>query len=405
MKINWFLLIFAIIGGCQSPPKRPQRPALDLNWKQNEWSQTRQTPIEILVDPQSLDTLRLSEIGKQITLIKLESPSDHAIGKIDKVLKKGEHFYVLDAQQGKSVYIFDQNGTFVSQLNAQGKGPGEYIDPAYMSILNQENQLVIWDDKQHKSLFYDLNDNFLEAFFFPVFTREYACLGRDTHMFYFGNRKNPPELGDLAYKLIITNHKGEVRSKHFQQDQHIDMNIHFYSYYDSLNLVHTIGDTIYRITPTEIRAAYTINFGKYALPNSFVFNDVAKFEQLKSQNYAFLISHVCETSTHLFFTFVYRGKRKCVLFHKKSGHYGTFDCFWDDIHGGFRLINIFPLQDEIFIAINAYQLREKYNELKEKMAPDQWAKFAITYPDFVRIAKATSESDNPVLVGVRLKEL
>ena len=88
----------------------------------------------------SLDDL----FGKKAKYISLETSADESlIGKINKIIKRKESFFILS--DDKRILQFDSNGKFVTVLDKQGNGPEEYtMINDFNLYVNNENEIEIW---------------------------------------------------------------------------------------------------------------------------------------------------------------------------------------------------------------------------------------------------------------------
>ena len=68
--------------------------------------------------------------------IPLETTLQSIINKIDKCVIKDERFYILDKKQ-QSIFIFTNEGKFITRFNRLGKGPDEYIELTDFEIGDQ----------------------------------------------------------------------------------------------------------------------------------------------------------------------------------------------------------------------------------------------------------------------------
>ena len=62
------------------------------------------------------------------SLIQLETRPECLVGEIDKIFFYKDRLYVLDRRVGKSVFVFDLKGKWISTIARTGHGPGEYIN-------------------------------------------------------------------------------------------------------------------------------------------------------------------------------------------------------------------------------------------------------------------------------------
>lgn len=76
---------------------------------------------------------------KDLEYIPLETTDACLLGDIHKVIYKNDKFYILDRKRNRGVYIFDKDGRYLSSIQKQGEGPGEYIELMDMDVDEGEN--------------------------------------------------------------------------------------------------------------------------------------------------------------------------------------------------------------------------------------------------------------------------
>jgi len=86
----------------------------------------------------------------------IQEGSDYFIGAIiDASISNNEDILVVDYAQ-KKVFVFDKNGSMVSNFGRQGRGPGEFLRPAAIGIDNKGNvyiedsgnaRISVWNSK------------------------------------------------------------------------------------------------------------------------------------------------------------------------------------------------------------------------------------------------------------------
>lgn len=86
-----------------------------------------------------------------IRFIPLETTQQSLINRIDKCVVKGDRFYILDKKQ-QSVFIFTDEGKFITRINRLGKGANEYIDLTDFEI-GEQGELIIFDAVNRRLLF------------------------------------------------------------------------------------------------------------------------------------------------------------------------------------------------------------------------------------------------------------
>lgn len=78
---------------------------------------------------------------KNILYIPLETSETSLIRNIDKIITKDSIFYIFD-NMSKKIFLFNQEGKFLRNIDKVGQGPGEYTSPSDMEVDNDGNVYV-----------------------------------------------------------------------------------------------------------------------------------------------------------------------------------------------------------------------------------------------------------------------
>lgn len=89
---------------------------------------TRSQREDVFYIEDDVEVLSAKSFIKNINLIQLQSNNDeYLIGKIDKIQKQGDLFYILDNQYNKALYVFNDKGQPLKKWSKLGQGPDEYL--------------------------------------------------------------------------------------------------------------------------------------------------------------------------------------------------------------------------------------------------------------------------------------
>ena len=116
----------------------------------------------IVLDLNTEQDLRLSEIADTVEVIPLEQTYDSNIAQVERFIPYKEYYYVLNTIgfSNGCVLVFDKNGNFVRKIDKRGGGPGEYADVQDIAIDTKNDELIFMT--QPKGIYrYDLEGNFI----------------------------------------------------------------------------------------------------------------------------------------------------------------------------------------------------------------------------------------------------
>lgn len=130
----------------------------------------------------------------------LETQEESIIGRINKIKKAEDHYYILSNDQW--IFHFDQNGKYISSLKRRGDGPSEYTYINDFDICKSDNNLTIWIADNNKIKIYDAtNCNFLKAITFPFIVSKFKRINENEILIMNGQ-------SDKA--IFVANSKGEI---------------------------------------------------------------------------------------------------------------------------------------------------------------------------------------------------
>ena len=121
-KIFMFFLVFLVLS-CQS--------------KKNE---------KTLINDFSFDIPLVNDIddlfGQKARVIQLDTITEALVGRIYKLIKHENHFYILSDE--RRILHFDNDGKFISSLEKKGGGPGEYTRIDDFNLITKNGNIELW---------------------------------------------------------------------------------------------------------------------------------------------------------------------------------------------------------------------------------------------------------------------
>jgi hypothetical protein len=89
--------------------------------------------------------------------VVLETNNDCLIGYIDRIEIFDNRIFIHDLYLSKSIFVFDINGHFITQVGSKGGGPESYIVPYGFEIDREKRRLIVNDADRNRLVFYDLD--------------------------------------------------------------------------------------------------------------------------------------------------------------------------------------------------------------------------------------------------------
>lgn len=342
----------------------------------------------------------LKHKADDIKYITLEFSDKSLIDLITKLIFFEEYIVVLD-NQGKT-FLFNDKGSFVSEISEVGRGPGESLYATDILISETDSTFYIVDSGSPKLIIKDYNLNTLSEHKIPFYTWCLLKQHTDEYWFFMNNQVNDPsapsnliktnsQLEILEYKLPIEFE--DVGMTDYPSFSRIKNDEAIFTLPLDNNIYHLIVDDLFR---------HEISFGKHSLPEKFTEPLKQKFSNIRDKykqhldvfnhiydfDYVANIMTVLENDKYIYFQFEKNKKWYAALFDKNkivnnNGKVPTF----------FRRPLILNNENQLISVLYPY-LFEKALDAEDKFITEE----------LKRIIQDTGESSNPIIEIIELKE-
>ncbi|TKG94550.1 6-bladed beta-propeller [Puteibacter caeruleilacunae] len=330
-------------------------------------SENPKTTQEIQINRKCIKPFKLSEVVESIQLIPLESQEECFIREIRKLEHYNNRFYILD--QAK-VFVFDQEGKFLSQIGKQGNGPEEYSMVSDFWIDKGSGIIGLMDPNKKHILNYSITDGVYQSVEdIPVIGMRYCRLKDHQNMVYANNMPSVINDEEVNDNLFVSSSEGHLTKQMspivYKQAFSFDAtNFVVDKSNDQILFLNSWCDTIYNVTSGNARPRYIVNYGDMSMPNS-VRNerDWMKFDDARMRgNFAYGVDGFQSTENYLSFIFGIGKTMQSLLYNKKSGKVWASDKIENDLMG---FQPKFPLRacqknDVMIGTVEAYQLLQTW---------------------------------------------
>jgi len=369
-----------------------------------------QTAVRIPIgqDIENTKELPISLIAKEIQFVPLETNTNCLLDNdISKIEIFDNNIFISDY---KYIFKFDLNGKFIKRIGKIGKGPGEHIKGFQTFLIDKQNKrLIFFEFISRKMMVYDFDGSFIDekpidfmpgptewvseesiAVYHNGFTYEnepwndYYILNSDAEILQKNKFKKlaNKRYGLMIYRAIFYRFKGITRYK---------------NPYESI-IYEIYGDK-------KPKPIYFLDYGKYDKYNDIedveiqVRNNVPTNRANPKSFEKIGILGLSETNEYLFIFYSHQEQRKVGVYDKiNKTYFKLFDKefelfgFQDDMYGG---LPVFPkdgiTENMICCHYNAFEIKE-YLSKNSKLDPK-----------LKKVVDSVDESDNPVLMLVKLK--
>ena len=379
-------LIFYLLIGCQNSDTNTE-----INFKSFELKESPKTIV-----------LSLSEIGfEEIEYIPLET-NDLCMIKNLHEIRFGEKFFIINSSN--TILKFNNNGSFSTKIGIIGRGPFEYINATDIDIDNDSQDIYLVSTWQKKFNVYSESGEFIRAFHCPQNTTNFRITSDGIlcyNMNILGNVElsyNFIDLEGREIKSFINKYRWDFNSKETYGIIHENL---FYRYGNQLFKKEVYSDTVYAFEELSFKPRYTIAAGKHLItpearsefsPTYLGENYITPFNMFSFGDYIYYEYAI----KRKFFSFIGSVRDNVEAF--INPEQGLFN----DLDGGPNILPKTIKDDNTIISwVDAIKLKKHVaSELFKNSRP----KYPEKKKELEKLANSLKDTDNPVLVLVRLKE-
>ena len=383
----------------------------------------------------------LSQLGASINYIPLETSRSVTIGTIKGIEMDKEYILVNDKE--KNVYLFQQNGVFISTIGKQGRGPNDFILPSVPKIAF--DLIYVPDIIGNKIQIYNFKGAHINSIKVPEWhlsatpqLKNWHPTSKSSAYIYV-----PINSGDQKYRLIEINDRGDTLSTFpnttfFQMSPtastyvggSIAQACNIYKYGNALRMSERLVDTIREITNDTLLPIYITHRGRYGIPTHLLGKDMEQPDIMSIRKNLIWVWQVFETSNYLFllvraygenYPFKFKNSRFgfgfpmniIVIYNKEKDEYFSVAPsgvdhqleplgIENDIDGGINFAPMYSPNERTLVSwFNAY-------DLKAHVASEAFRSSTPKYPvrkrELEALANRLKDDDNPVLMVVTFEE-
>jgi hypothetical protein len=358
-----------------------------------------------------ISNIRLSELGfLDINYIPLETNERSIIqgsngSYMGTKIIVGDGFYIL--KHFNTILKFLNNGSFITKIGKEGRGPNEFLVAHDVDVDKNNQNIYLLAGLQKKIFVYSKSGEFLKNIQVP-FSTEFKVLENEILCYsenHMGNIENSYSLININGRIIKSFHNLYPLNSH--NAYFIWYENLFYIFNNRLYKKEVYSDTIHVLEDMSFKPHLVIEVGKRLMTPSAR----SKFDGIfLGENYI-SPANLFEFGDYIYYEFIYKfSLRNDVLAYsfigsKKNNFQVLFKTsvgIINDLDGG---PNILPrtIQDDytIIALLDAVQL-------KNHVASEEFKNSTPIYPEkkkeLEKLANRLKETDNPVLVLVRLKK-
>ena len=360
-------------------------------------------------DPRTLseNKITLSEIADEVTYVPLDNSLP--LGEIINIEFINNAIYLASKDIG--ILVFDSEGKFVRKIGSIGRGPGEYLYCNNFSA-DEQTATVYVLDKGDIIKVYSRYGQFIRSFSLQEYGDMIDAIKfHDSKLFV----TYALQFGNAKYEWIVFDSFGNVIKKKDREVPMFNANSGgkeaICKFESRIYYWNNYSDTVFSILPDlSEEPSFVISPGEHRIPKSNL-----SLEQVQHWNYM-EINTIFETARFHVIRYFYN-KPAILLFDKRnedsfliyleydrktgeflSGIVNDFDggpwfipeCYFSEMGREYMVGIIYPYQIKILVSSSEFiNSIPRYPEKKKELE---------------KLANSLKETDNPVLVLVRLKK-
>jgi len=392
--------------------------------------------IDIESNIDNFQVLYLSQFAREIQYIPLENCDELPLTGISHIDIKDKRILIDD---GKLCLLYDYKGHFISRIGLQGRGPEEY---QFITNIKLGNAKSIYLSDLYDLLEYDFDGKLVKRYPGILFIKNENILGswylvNDTVIF----GRIPNNTGMIHYRAMMVSKSGHIFKTFNNYDQFnrgyvvasgFEDYACIYKYEDVVFYKEFYNDTIFSLSKQyQLNPEYYLKLGRYKEPTE---ERIKRFQGPIMFKYLFVFD-AFQTSNTIFINCWFGNRFPAKRLHPKN-FAGMFDTYYNttealgiynkktgdlvfckptstdnplftsglynDIDAGPRFFPRLQVNDSIMLMwVDAKELKD---HIISKEFIDSNPKYPEKKQELEKLSNNLKETDNPVLVLVRLKK-
>lgn len=225
-----------------------------------------------LIEVDFHESVNLSEIiYGDLGYVSLQTNDSNLIGKVRKVVKKDNNYFLLDNEISNKLFIYSDKGSLIHSIWAVGDGYGEYRSIGDFLIFDDE--IHLFDDSNFTKLIFDREGNFIDEIPTPLYVKGALFIGEDSVFIYSPTNYSPEGIEGVPYVLkLMSKDLNRTYKNFFEYEEYLDdvpvPGLMSYNG-DEFSFAKTLYDKVMVLDSNfDFNTKYQFDFGKYKWPLS-----------------------------------------------------------------------------------------------------------------------------------------
>ena len=271
MKLKYLFFLLFIYTSCNNNRTKQVNVGESFTTEPKVYDSCFYYPIKdnlIKVNLEKPQKASLFDYFSRIELIPLETNDDVLIGYCEEINYYQDRYYLIDRAQHR-VYVFDNAGKFVFQINKRGQGPGEYNYLCSIFLNPFTNNIDLTSDGLIYS--YDLEGNYKKTSLNPEnasgYFYNFIALNENVYVCSLLRGWKTDDYRIHYYNLK----ENKIIHKEYNDDAFLNVYVFisftshtpFYEYNGKWFFYRFVDNVTYEVGMDSLIKAYTWDFGKY----------------------------------------------------------------------------------------------------------------------------------------------
>ncbi|QDH79042.1 6-bladed beta-propeller [Echinicola soli] len=271
MQYSFVFILVILFIGCNHKSKENQSPSSQISIK--DAPQLPSSNLEI------------------IEAIPLETTSENLMGAWLRIRSSNSQLFVMDEEsKQKSIHVFDKSGTYSGKMAEEGDGP-EKIPSLNDFYVNTNGELEILSTIGNKSTIYQFGETGEKTLVLEMdyVASSFTKLPNGDYLLY-GSYNLPV----TKYRIIKVTPSGEITDRYLPNEYSGELlpmtERNFLQTGGKHYFIESFNNRAYRFHNDSLATAFEVDFGSYAIPNSFwEMNIMESFAMLNEKGFANLV--------------------------------------------------------------------------------------------------------------------
>lgn len=237
----------------------------------------------------------------------------------DKMLYENGHFFIMDQEHNKTVFVFDSLGNYVSKLGCLGRADNEYLDkPTDFFVDTQKGEIHVFERNNRKIHIFDITGRQKRSIKMDIWPYSIGLTSNGNYAaaFDYIESGNGLQLGVYNNEMNVINSLLSIDETH----EFVSTTSSFFSSEGILYHVPNLGDSVLVFKNDSVSKVVKIDFGGDFLPHDIVDEtNRGNLDKYKSFEGCSNISRYYETSRYVVLSFAKNQMRWNCLIDKVSG--------------------------------------------------------------------------------------